>query len=80
MATPADAALMMQLGSDGVFVGSGIFKGSNQAERARAIVQAVAHYEDPAKLAEVSTNLGEAMVGLTISDDMPGGKMSGRGW
>ncbi|PWN19384.1 putative pyridoxine biosynthesis protein PDX1 [Microstroma glucosiphilum] len=80
VATPADAALMMQLGSDGVFVGSGIFKGSNQAERARAIVQAVAHYEDPAKLAEVSTNLGEAMVGLTISDDMPGGKMSGRGW
>lgn len=80
VATPADAALMMQLGSDGVFVGSGIFKGDNQAERAKAIVQAVAHYEDPAKLAQVSTNLGEAMVGLTISDKMPGGKMAGRGW
>ncbi|PWN28568.1 vitamin B6 biosynthesis protein [Jaminaea rosea] len=80
VATPADAALMMQLGSDGVFVGSGIFKGKNQAERAKAIVQSVAHYEDPSKLAEVSTGLGEAMVGLTISENMPGGKMSGRGW
>ncbi|CAO1624619.1 unnamed protein product [Jaminaea pallidilutea] len=80
VATPADAALMMQLGSDGVFVGSGIFKGENQEQRAKAIVQAVAHYEDPAKLAQVSTNLGEAMVGLTISDKMPGGKMAGRGW
>ncbi|CAO1624914.1 unnamed protein product [Sympodiomycopsis kandeliae] len=80
VATPADAALMMQLGSDGVFVGSGIFKGKNQAERAKAIVQAVTHYEDANKLAQVSTNLGEAMVGLTISDNMPGGKMAGRGW
>lgn len=71
---------MMQLGSDGVFVGSGIFKGENQAERARAIVAATAHYDDPAKLAQVSTNLGEAMVGLTITDDMKGGKMAGRGW
>ena len=79
VATPADAALMMQLGSDGVFVGSGIFKGENQAQRAKAIVQAVTHYNDPVKLAEVSTNLGEAMVGLTISDNMVGGKLSGRG-
>merc|ERR1712130_377052 len=80
IATPADAALMMQLGSDGVFVGSGIFKGENQAERAKAIVQAVTHYNDPAKLAEVSTNLGEAMVGLTITDNMQGGKLAQRGW
>lgn len=56
-----------------------ISKGENQAQRAKAIVQAVSHYNDPAKLAEVSTNLGEAMVGLTISDDMRGGKLSGRG-
>jgi len=80
IATPADAALMMQLGSDGVFVGSGIFKGENQAERAKAIVQAVTHYNDPAKLAEVSTGLGEAMVGLTITDNMQGGKLAQRGW
>jgi len=80
VATPADAALMMQLGSDGVFVGSGIFKGENQAERARAIVEAVAHFDNPEKLAEVSTDLGEAMVGLTITDNMLGGKMSKRGW
>lgn len=79
VATPADAALMMQLGSDGVFVGSGIFKGANQAERAKAIVQAVAHYNDATKLAEVSTNLGEAMVGINISDDMRGGKLASRG-
>ena len=71
---------MMQLGSDGVFVGSGIFKGENQVERAKAIVQAVAHYNDAARLAEVSTNLGGAMVGLTITDDMKGGKLAGRGW
>ena len=80
IATPADAALMMQLGSDGVFVGSGIFKGENQAERAKAIVQAVTHYNDPAKLAEVSTGRGEAMVGLTITDNMQGGKLAQRGW
>lgn len=80
IATPADAALMMQLGSDGVFVGSGIFKGENQAERARAIVQAVAHYDDAAKLAEISNGLGEAMVGLTITDNMKGGRLAGRGW
>ena len=67
VATPADAALMMQLGADGVFVGSGIFKSGDPARRARAIVQAVTHYNDPAILAEVSRNLGEAMVGINIS-------------
>lgn len=64
VATPADAALMMQLGADGVFVGSGIFKSGNPKERAEAIVKAVKHYDDPKVLAEVSTNLGEAMVGI----------------
>ncbi|KAK0529606.1 Pyridoxal 5'-phosphate synthase subunit snz1 [Tilletia horrida] len=80
VATPADAALMMQLGSDGVFVGSGVFK--NPAARAKAIVAAVTHYQDPAKLAEVSTNLGAAMTG--ISDANVGNpnffSMSKRGW
>ena len=65
VATPADASLMMQLGADGVFVGSGIFKAGNPAQRACAIVQAVTHYNDPKILAEVSTNLGEAMVGIS---------------
>ena len=64
VATPADAALMMQLGADGVFVGSGIFKSGNPAQRAAAIVKAVAHYNDPKILAEVSEGLGEAMVGI----------------
>ena len=64
VATPADAALMMQLGADGVFVGSGIFKSGNPAKRARAIVQAVKHFRDPKILAEISTDLGEAMVGI----------------
>jgi pyridoxal 5'-phosphate synthase pdxS subunit len=66
-ATPADAALMMALGADGVFVGSGIFKSGDPARRARAIVQAVTHYNDPKILAEVSRNLGEAMVGINVS-------------
>lgn len=57
-----------------------VSKGENQAERAKAIVQAVAHYNDAQKLAEVSSNLGEAMVGLTISDNMKGGKLATRGW
>ncbi|MEC9308245.1 MAG: pyridoxal 5'-phosphate synthase lyase subunit PdxS [Chloroflexota bacterium] len=65
VATPADAALMMQLGADGVFVGSGIFKSGNPAERANAIVQAVTHYQDPHIIAEVSKDLGEAMVGIS---------------
>jgi pyridoxal 5'-phosphate synthase pdxS subunit len=64
VATPADAAMMMQLGCDGVFVGSGIFKSADPAARARAIVQAVTHYKDPKILAEVSMDLGEPMVGL----------------
>jgi pyridoxal 5'-phosphate synthase pdxS subunit len=65
VATPADAALMMQLGADGVFVGSGVFKSGNPARRAYAIVQAVTHYKDPKIIAEVSKNLGEAMVGIS---------------
>ena len=65
VATPADAALMMQLGADGVFVGSGIFKSGNPAQRANAIVQAVTHYQDPNIIAEVSKDLGEAMVGIS---------------
>merc|ERR1712125_158330 len=65
IATPADAALMMQLGMDGVFVGSGIFKSANPELRARAIVQATTHYKDPKVLMEVSTNLGPAMVGIS---------------
>ncbi|XP_011080788.1 probable pyridoxal 5'-phosphate synthase subunit PDX1 [Sesamum indicum] len=69
VATPADAALMMQLGCDGVFVGSGVFKSGDPARRARAIVQAVTHYSDPEVLAEVSCGLGEAMVGINLNDD-----------
>jgi len=68
IATPADAALMMQLGMDGVFVGSGIFKSGDPVRRGKAIVQAVTHYEDPEVLADVSRNLGEAMVGIDISE------------
>jgi len=70
IATPADAALMMQLGCDGVFVGSGIFKSGDPAKRARAIVQAVTHYKDAKTLASLSENLGEAMVGLNV-DSLP---------
>ncbi|CAF9915370.1 MAG: Pyridoxal 5'-phosphate synthase subunit snz1 [Alectoria fallacina] len=80
VATPADAALMMQLGCDGVFVGSGIFKSGNAAKRADAIVQAVTHFRDPAVLAEVSGGLGEAMVGLNVGRMAEGEKMAGRGW
>ena len=68
IATPADAALMMQLGMDGVFVGSGIFKSGDPAKRARAIVQAVTHYNDPKIIAEVSCGLGEAMVGIDCKE------------
>jgi len=68
VATPADAALMMQLGMDGVFVGSGIFKSADPAKRARAIVEAVANYNDPKVLAKVSEDLGEAMVGINCED------------
>jgi len=80
IATPADAALMMQLGCDGVFVGSGIFTSSDPAKRARAIVQAVTHYQNPKLLAEVSEDLGDAMSGLVINDNLKGGRMARRGW
>jgi len=80
VATPADAALMMALGADGVFVGSGIFKSGDPARRARAIVQAVTHYNDPAILAEVSKDLGEAMVGISVSALPQGELLSVRGW
>ncbi|KAF7311571.1 SOR-SNZ domain-containing protein [Mycena kentingensis (nom. inval.)] len=80
IATPADAAMMMQLGCDGVFVGSGIFKSGDPAKRARAIVQAVTHYNNPKMLADVSENLGEAMVGLNIDGDLKGGRLAERGW
>ncbi len=80
VATPADAALMMQLGVDGVFVGSGIFKSGNPARRANAIVKAVTHYQDASILAEVSKNLGEAMVGRNVSQMPEAEKIAGRGW
>jgi pyridoxal 5'-phosphate synthase pdxS subunit len=80
LATPADAALLMQLGVDGVFVGSGIFKSGEPAKRARAIVQATTHYNDPEVLAEVSKGLGEPMVGIEISAIPSEQLMAGRGW
>jgi len=80
VATPADAALMMQLGVDGVFVGSGIFKSGDPARRAAAIVKAVTHYNDPYILAEVSRNLGEAMVGRQIASIPEEELIAGRGW
>jgi pyridoxal 5'-phosphate synthase pdxS subunit len=80
VATPADAALMMQLGVDGVFVGSGIFKSGDPAKRAAAIVKAVTHYQDASILAEISRNLGEAMVGRNISQMPEAEKIAGRGW
>jgi pyridoxal 5'-phosphate synthase pdxS subunit len=80
IATPADAALMMQLGVDGVFVGSGIFKSGDPAKRAAAIVKAVTHFEDPKILAEVSRNLGEPMVGRTVSDLEDNERLADRGW
>jgi pyridoxal 5'-phosphate synthase pdxS subunit len=80
VATPADAALMMQLGVDGVFVGSGIFKSGDPARRAAAIVKAVTHYNDAGILAEVSKDLGEPMVGRNVSQMPEAEKMAGRGW
>ena len=80
IATPADAALMMQLGSDGVFVGSGIFKSNNPAQRAKAIVEAVTHYDDPAVIASVSKDLGEAMRGVEISAIPADQRLQERGW
>jgi len=80
VATPADAALMMQLGVDGVFVGSGIFKSGDPARRAAAIVKSVTHYQDASILAEVSRNLGEAMVGRNVSQMPEAERLAGRGW
>jgi pyridoxal 5'-phosphate synthase pdxS subunit len=80
VATPADAALMMALGADGVFVGSGIFKSGDPTKRARAIVQAVTHFNDYDILADVSKNLGEAMVGINIADLAKEELLSVRGW
>jgi pyridoxal 5'-phosphate synthase pdxS subunit len=80
IATPADAALMMQLGVDGVFVGSGIFKSGDPARRAAAIVKAVTHYQDANILAEVSKNLGEPMVGRNVSQMPEVERIAGRGW
>ncbi|NLF02842.1 MAG: pyridoxal 5'-phosphate synthase lyase subunit PdxS [Anaerolineales bacterium] len=80
VATPADAALMMQLGVDGVFVGSGIFKSGDPAKRAHAIVQAVTHYNNPELLAEVSRGLGEAMVGIHVSVIPDEDRLAARGW
>jgi pyridoxal 5'-phosphate synthase pdxS subunit len=80
VATPADAALMMKLGSDGVFVGSGIFKSGNPKQRAKAIVEAVAHFEEPNVIAEVSKNLGEAMVGINIDEIPDEQRLQERGW
>lgn len=80
VATPADAAMMMQLGVDGVFVGSGIFKSGNPAARAKAIVQAVTHFNNPKILAEVSKGLGEAMVGIGLSQLPESERLAVRGW
>jgi len=80
IATPADAALMMQLGVDGVFVGSGIFKSGDPAKRAHAMVKATTHFQDPEILAEVSRNLGEPMVGRQTRDLAPEEQMATRGW
>jgi pyridoxal 5'-phosphate synthase pdxS subunit len=80
LATPADAALMMQLGVDGVFVGSGIFKSGDPAKRAVSIVKAVTHYQDASILAEISKDLGEPMVGRNVSQMPEAEKLAGRGW
>lgn len=80
IATPADAALMMQLGCDGVFVGSGIFKSDDPEKRAKAIVEATAHYKDSKIIARVSEGLGEAMKGIAIDKIPDEEKMSVRGW
>jgi pyridoxal 5'-phosphate synthase pdxS subunit len=80
VATPADAAMMMQLGADGVFVGSGIFKSGNPAERAAAIVKATTFYNDPNAVADASRGLGEAMVGINVSDLPAPHRLAERGW
>jgi pyridoxal 5'-phosphate synthase pdxS subunit len=80
IATPADAALMMQLGADGVFVGSGIYKSGDPATRARAIVEATTYFEDPHIIAKVSRGLGDAMTGINIGDLAEHERLAGRGW
>ena len=80
IATPADAAMMMQLGADGVFVGSGIFKSGNPAERADAVVQATTHFDNPDVVAKVSRGLGEAMVGINVADIPVHHRLEDRGW
>ena len=80
IATPADAAMMMQLGAEGVFVGSGIFKSGDPEKRARAIVRATQNYEDPATIAQVSRGLGEAMVGINVDDIPVPHRLAERGW
>jgi pyridoxal 5'-phosphate synthase pdxS subunit len=80
IATPADAAMMMQLGMDGVFVGSGIFKSGDPPQRAKAIVEAVTHFDDPEILAEVSKGLGEAMVGIGVTEIPEAERLALRGW
>ena len=80
IATPADAALLMQLGVDGVFVGSGIFKSSEPAKRAKAIVQATTHFRNPEMLAELSTHLGEPMSGISVAGLPEDQRLAGRGW
>jgi len=80
IATPADAAMMMQLGADGVFVGSGIFKSGDPAKRAAAIVKAVTFFDDPKVVAEQSRGLGEAMVGINVADIPVPHRLAERGW
>ena len=80
IATPADAAMMMQLGAEGVFVGSGIFKSGDPVKRAKAIVQATLNYDDPAEIAKVSRGLGEAMVGINVDEIPQPHRLAERGW
>ena len=80
LATPADAAMMMQLGADGVFVGSGIFKSGDPVKRANAIVQATLHFDNPAEIAKASRGLGEAMVGINVADIPVPHRLAERGW
>jgi pyridoxal 5'-phosphate synthase pdxS subunit len=80
IATPADAAMMMQLGAEGVFVGSGIFKSGDPVKRAKAIVHAVARFDDPYEIAKVSRGLGEAMVGINVDEEPAAVRLAERGW
>ena len=80
IATPADAAMMMQLGAEGVFVGSGIFKSGNPEQRAKAIVKATTFYDDPSIVAAVSRGLGEAMVGINVEEIPQPHRLAERGW